>query len=109
MEAVPVVTKPKVAVETPLFCARCTAELEPGVGDFFQVTIEAIADPTPPTVANEDLQTDLRGRIERLLAQMEGVSAQEAMDQVYRRLVIHLCGPCYHQWIENPTGGPEKP
>jgi hypothetical protein len=35
---------------------------------------------------------------------MDGVTAQEALDQVYRRLVIHLCGPCYRNWIENPTG-----
>ena len=27
-----------------------------------------------------------------------------AMDEVRRRLVLHLCGPCYRQWIEDPTG-----
>jgi len=26
------------------------------------------------------------------------------MDQVYRRLVLYLCGPCYREWIEKPTG-----
>jgi hypothetical protein len=26
------------------------------------------------------------------------------MDQVYRRLVLYLCAPCYRVWIENPTG-----
>jgi hypothetical protein len=35
---------------------------------------------------------------------MAGVSEQEALDQVYRRLVLYLCGPCYRVWIEDPTG-----
>jgi hypothetical protein len=88
----------------PLLCARCAAELEPGTGDFYVVNIEAIADPTPPTISAEDLTTDIRKRIEQLLQQMKGLSAQEAMNQVYRRLTLYLCGPCYREWIENPTG-----
>ena len=31
----------------PLFCARCAAELQPGSGRFYHVTIEAVADPAP--------------------------------------------------------------
>jgi hypothetical protein len=89
---------------SPLFCARCAADLEPGSGIFYRVTIEAVADPTPPTIAGEELATDIRKRIEDLLQQMQDLSAQEAMDQVYRRLTLYLCGPCYRQWIENPTG-----
>jgi hypothetical protein len=68
------------------------------------VNIEAIADPTPPTISAEDLASDIRKRIEQLLQQMEGLSAQEAMDQVYRRFTFYLCGPCYRKWIETPTG-----
>jgi hypothetical protein len=86
-----------------LFCARCTRELQPGAGNFYRVTIEAVADPTPPAISAEDLAADLRARIEELIRQMEGLSAQEAMDQVYRRLTLYLCGPCYRKWIENPT------
>jgi hypothetical protein len=88
----------------PLFCDRCAAELEPGTGSFYRVTIEAVADPTPPSFTPEDLASDPGREIERLLAQMEGLSAQEALDQVYRRLTLYLCGPCYRHWIENPTG-----
>ena len=88
----------------PLLCARCMAELQPGSGSFYQVTIEAVADPTPPTISDADLAADLRKRIERLLQQMQDLSAQEAMDQVHRRLTLYLCGPCYREWIENPTG-----
>jgi hypothetical protein len=35
---------------------------------------------------------------------MKDVSEREALDQVYRRLTIHLCTACYRQWIENPAG-----
>jgi hypothetical protein len=63
-----------------------------------------VADPTPPAFAAEDLAADVRQQIERLLAQLESVSEQEALDQVYRRRTLHLCGPCFRRWIENPTG-----
>jgi hypothetical protein len=91
--------------QAPLFCARCAAELESGSGNCFRVTIEAVADPTPPNVTPDEMASDLRTRIERLLAQMKDLSAQEAMDQVYRRLVLYLCAPCYFKWIENPAAG----
>jgi hypothetical protein len=88
----------------PHCCARCAVELQPGAGDFYRVTIEAVADPSAPTFEAEDLEGDIRRKIEQLLARMEGISEREALDQVYRRLVLHLCGPCYREWIENPTG-----
>lgn len=88
----------------PIFCARCSDELKPGSGELFQVTIVAVADPSPPQLATEASADDLRKDIEKLIARMEGISEREAMDQVHRRLVIHLCVPCYQQWIENPAG-----
>jgi hypothetical protein len=87
-----------------VFCARCTAELWPGRGNFYRVTIEAVADPTPPVVTAGDLADDPRPQIERLLAELADLSEQEAMDQVHRRLTLFLCWPCYRRWIENPTG-----
>jgi hypothetical protein len=88
----------------PVSCARCFVDLQPGGGSFYRVTIEAVADPTPPAATAEDLADDLRQQIERTLAQLEDVSAQEAMDQVYRRLVLFLCVSCFRRWIEDPTG-----
>jgi hypothetical protein len=87
-----------------LVCARCAAALRPGDGNFYWITVEAVADPTPPTISAEDLATDVRAQIEALLARLEGLSEEEAMSQVYRRLTFHLCGPCYRRWIEDPTG-----
>jgi hypothetical protein len=63
-----------------------------------------MADPAPPTITSEDLaEPDLQRKIARLLEEMKDLSAQEAMDQVYRRVTFYLCGPCYRQWIENPV------
>jgi hypothetical protein len=92
-----------------LFCARCSAVLHPGSGDFFQVTIEAVADPWPPCITREDLEKDIRGQIEEILANLEGLSEQEALDQVYRRLVLHLCNRCFRHWIENPISSSFTP
>jgi hypothetical protein len=87
-----------------LFCDRCGTTLRPGSGDFYLVKIEAVCDPTPPAFSEEDLRRDPRAEIERLLDQLGGVSSQEAMDQVYRRLTLYLCGRCYRTWIEDPIG-----
>jgi hypothetical protein len=88
----------------PIFCQRCRAKLTPGEGNFYVVRIEAFADPTPPSFSREDLQCDVRAEIERLIAEMSELSAREAMDQVCRRLTVYLCGRCYADWIEDPTG-----
>jgi hypothetical protein len=87
-----------------LLCSRCGIELHPGTGNFYLVRIQAMADPTPPSFSEEDLQHDPKKEIQRLLEQMQDISAQEAMDQVYRQVVLYLCGPCYRRWIENPVG-----
>ena len=91
--------------EVPLLCHRCGAELTPGEGNFYVVRIEALADPSPPNIRDEDLdQAAIAGEIDRLLDRMKDMSEQELADQVYRRLTLHLCGSCYRKWIENPAG-----
>jgi len=95
-------TKPGKSGSASLSCARCAVELQPGAGDFYRVTIEAAADPWPPILPDEK-PGDIRQEIERLIAQVEGMSEQEALDQVYRRLTLYLCGPCYRHWIASPV------
>lgn len=89
---------------TPLFCARCLKPLLAGRGEFYVVLIDAVADPTPPDFTAEDLQRDARREITRLLKELEDCSERELMDQVLRRTTIHLCHPCFAQWIEDPAG-----
>jgi len=89
---------------SPKYCDRCGREVTPGTGEFYLVRIEAIADPTPPSFSEEDFLRDPQAEIERLLREMKHLSEQELVDQVYRRLVLYLCVPCYRQWIEDPAG-----
>jgi hypothetical protein len=88
----------------PLACHRCGAALTRGEGSLYIVRIEAMADPTPPALDRESTMEDLAVEWEELLARMENLSAQELMDQVYRRMILLLCAPCYRTWIDNPTG-----
>ena len=87
-----------------LLCHRCGVGLTRGEGSFYVVRIEAFADPTPPLVSTDEPLADIAADFERLIEQMRDMSEQELMDQVYRKLVVLLCLPCYQDWIENPTG-----
>lgn len=90
--------------DAPLFCDRCSTVLTPGRGSFYLVKVEAMADPTPPAFTEGHLGRDVGREIDRLLHRMRDMTEQELLDQVYRRLMIYLCTPCYRRWIENPTG-----
>jgi hypothetical protein len=90
--------------DAPLLCSRCLKLLEAGRGDFYMVTIDAVADPSPPIIEPGDLQRDLSRDWRETVAALRDTSPQEAMDQVYRRVVIHLCQACFRDWIENPAG-----
>jgi hypothetical protein len=87
-----------------LCCDHCAKLVHPGQGDYYLVRIDAVADPAPPVITEEDLDIDFDQEFKRLVTEAEGLSAQEAMDQVHRRVVLYLCVSCYNRWIENPTG-----
>ena len=86
-----------------LFCHRCGAQLTPGEGNFYVVAITAVADPTPPIITEADLATDVESEIQRIFEEIRDKTEQDLADQVFRRLILHLCAPCYTEWIENPT------
>jgi len=90
--------------EAHLFCHRCGAVLTPGAGDFYVVRIEAFADPTPPSFDGSQMEIDVDAEIDQLIQQMKDMSPQQLLDQVHRRLTLHLCGRCYAHWIEHPAG-----
>ncbi len=87
-----------------ILCHRCGIELHPGSGDLYLIRIEAFADPFGPVIEEEGPDHDFHGEIERLVERLSELSEQEAMDQVYRRLTLHLCNACYGEWIEKPAG-----
>jgi hypothetical protein len=86
-----------------ILCAKCLKSLQAGRGEFYLVTIDAVADPTPPAFDEGELKRDLRPDWRAIVAELQDVSSQEALDQVYRRVVIHLCNACFRTWIENPA------
>ena len=53
-----------------LHCKRCSKEVHPGRGDYYLVRIEAVADPQPPVITQEDLDQDVGVEIERLICLM---------------------------------------
>ena len=96
---------PRDAGPAHLFCHRCGRQLHPGQGDWYVVRVEALADPSPPHLTREDVEgRDLNAEFSRLFEEMGRMSERELLQQVHRRLTIHLCAPCYQEWIENPAG-----
>lgn len=93
-----------MADDAPLLCSRCLKTLTAGRGEFYVVNIEALADPTPPVILPGDLVHDYKADWRETVAALADISPQEALDQVYRRVIIHLCNHCYRDWIENPAG-----
>lgn len=89
--------------ELTFLCHRCGHELFPGRGDFYVVRIEAVADPSPPQLDGWIDPHELAKAIDEIIDQMHDMTERELMDQVYRRLTIHLCGDCYRTWIEDPA------
>lgn len=79
--------------------------LTPGDGSFYIIKIEAYADPTPPDLSAHELsEMDLLREIDDLIDDVNELTEQELMDQVYRKLTILLCRPCYESWIVSPAG-----
>jgi hypothetical protein len=87
-----------------LQCQRCGSALQPGRGELYVISILALADPYPPVFTADDLALDVGSEIRGLIVQLSRLDAQEVQDQVYRRLVFHLCSACYFHWIKEPTG-----
>jgi hypothetical protein len=86
-----------------LHCKRCSKEVHAGRGDYYLVRIDAVADPEPPIITQEDLDQDLGAEIERLIRGMKGLTEEQLERQVYRQKVIYLCVRCFNRWIENPV------
>lgn len=87
-------------------CDRCLRTVSEGRGEFYEVRIEAVADPSPPDMNAENglNAEELRNEIDQIVESLEDVSPQEAQDQVMRTLVMSLCNDCFSGWIDDPAG-----
>ncbi len=86
-------------------CARCLETVCEGRGEFFEVRIVAVADPSPP-ILDPLPQPGSYAEIEaeqQLRDALHDMSAQEAQDQVHRHVTLSLCNRCFHDWIEDPA------
>lgn len=88
----------------PVVCHRCGSLMKPGGPLFYVVRIEAFPIPELPPQTMADLETDFDEELARIVEEAGRMSSQELMDQVYRKLLIHLCPQCYCSWIEDPVG-----
>lgn len=86
----------------PLFCACCNQLLPPD-RPICRVNIDALIDMAPESVEHD--AKDLRREIEKTLKELSSLSAQEAMDDVTRKLTLFFCLPCFRTWIEDPAAG----
>lgn len=93
---------PRSGSAPPVICHGCGRLVPRGRGAFFLVQIEAIADPTPPGGTGES-DDERDESFASLFKAMEGMSGQELQDQVYRRLNLTLCNPCFARWIDRPV------
>jgi hypothetical protein len=89
----------------PLLCDICRRTIPPQ-GDYI-VRIEVFANPQMPPITQEELaEFDFDKTLSELLSQMEGMTAEELMDDVHRKFEFHICRPCQMRFLVNPLGKP---
>jgi len=88
-------------------CGLCGRHITPGSG--YIVRIEAMADPQMPPMSMQQIESlDFDATLSELVRQMEGMTADELQDGVYRKFTYHLCGECHREFLANPLGKPRR-
>ncbi len=88
-----------------VICDICGRAIAPHAD--YVVRIEVFANPQmPPVTAQELAEFDFDKTLAELLSQMEGMTAQELMDQVHRMFEFRICRPCQIRFLLNPLGKP---
>jgi hypothetical protein len=88
-----------------LTCDRCGAGLLLDAPVRYEVRIEVKAAYDPLELTQEDLAA-AAGDLSRLLKRLEGYSAEQAQDEVYRDLRFDLCATCQKAFLKAPLGVP---
>jgi len=90
-----------------VICDICGISVPPH--EHFVVKIDVYADLTIPAMTTEELEEiNSEATLEKLMKQMEGMSADELQDGVHRRFLYRLCAGCHRQFLSNPLGLPRK-
>ncbi len=83
-------------------CDRCGKGLLIDSNVRYEVTIEVKAAYDPMELTGEDLEKDLDEELQKTIDRLEGVSEEEAKEQVYKKMTFHLCPSCQREYIEEP-------
>jgi hypothetical protein len=87
-------------------CDLCGRELAESEGVRYEVRIEVKAAYDPLDLTDKDLEKDHRAEIAEILRRLEGISEEEAQDQVYRAFDFDLCPPCQRRYLREPLPKP---
>ncbi len=90
-----------------LTCDRCGGGLLLDAPVRYEVRIEVKSAYDPLELTSEDLAQASKNLREAAQA-VRGLSAEEAMDEVYREFRFDLCRTCQKQFVKAPLG-PAKP
>lgn len=83
-------------------CDRCGKALLIDEEVRYLVRIEVKAAYDPLELVREDLERDLRAEMEALVERMQGMSREEAENQIYREFRFDLCPPCQREYVRRP-------
>jgi hypothetical protein len=83
-------------------CDLCGHALLPKTEVRYELRIEVKAAYDPLEITVEDLESDIRAEIAKVLRQLEGVSEEEAQNEVYRQFEFDLCAACQRKYVRRP-------
>lgn len=90
-----------------LTCDRCGGGLLLDAPVRYEVRIEVKSAYDPLEITSEDLAEASR-KLREAVEAVRGLTAEEAMDEVYREFRFDLCRTCQKQFIKAPLG-PSRP
>ncbi len=97
-----------MAAHTRVICDRCGRAVPRDA--HYRVRIDVAADPSPPTLTQDDLEeADFDWTVAQLLEEMKGATADELEDAVARRFEFRICRGCQLRFIRDPLGRPAGP
>jgi len=66
------------------------------------VKIEVKAAYDPLNFSEDDLAQNVRTEIAKLIQQLEGVSEEDAQNEVYQQFEFDLCAACQRRYVKEP-------
>jgi len=81
-------------------CDNCGKRVPPGV-ILYEIRIDIYAKGGPVEIEQEDMEKDHINEMQRLIAQMEHMDAEELTDQVWESYRFDLCSDCRKEFHAN--------